>query len=189
MVLASGATGLGSRRCCTGVVRRQRSSADDSAADAWRVFYAESFDSVASYALRLTGGDGPRAEDLVHDAFLAMVRAWRDGRVDRLETGWLIVVVRQRFLNTIRATTREQRRLRLIQGGAATVDGEMNTPMIDLLAGLPDRERAALVLRYVDDLPVAAVADGLGLSVRAAESLLVRAKAHLRKQRTEDRLG
>ena len=171
------------------MVRRHTSSADHGAVDTWRLFYGDSFSDVSAYALRLTGGDRARAEDLVHDAYLAMVRAWNDGRVDRLETGWLIVVVRHRFLNSIRSDQREQRRLRLVHGGATTVEPDQGWPTGDLLVGLPDRERAALVLRYVDDLSVAEVADALGLSVRATESLLVRARAHLRRKREEDRLG
>ncbi|MCW2749321.1 MAG: subfamily polymerase sigma-24 factor [Aeromicrobium sp.] len=160
------------------------------AADMWRGFYARSFGDVAGYALRLTAGDRAAAEDLVHDAYLAMVRAWRDGRVDRLETGWLVVVVRQRFLNNIRSRERESRRLRLVHGGASAASEEPEGSIADLLAGMGERERAALVMRYVDDLSVGEVADGLGLSVRATESLLVRAREKLRRKREEeDRLG
>jgi DNA-directed RNA polymerase specialized sigma24 family protein len=63
-----------------------RSTSEDVKA-LWRGFYAQSFADVAAYALRLTGGRRASAEDLVHDAYLAMVRAWRDGRVDHLDTG------------------------------------------------------------------------------------------------------
>jgi RNA polymerase sigma factor (sigma-70 family) len=45
---------------------------------------------------------------------------------------------------------------------------------------LSDVERAALVLRYIDDLPVSAVAAVLGRSPEATESLLARARRHLR---------
>jgi RNA polymerase sigma-70 factor, ECF subfamily len=45
---------------------------------------------------------------------------------------------------------------------------------------LSDTERAALVLRYIDDMPVAAVAAALGRSPEATESLLARARRHLR---------
>ncbi|MCU1388890.1 MAG: putative polymerase sigma factor, sigma-70 family [Ilumatobacteraceae bacterium] len=160
----------------------------------WRVFYDRSFADVSAYALRLTGGHRATAEDLVHDAYLAMVRAWRDGRVDHLDTGWLIVVVRQRFLNSIRNGRREDRRLRLVHGSPSSVEPSTEESSSDgsiaaLLGGLSDRARAALVMRYVDDLPVAAVADGLGLTVRATESLLVRARGQIRRQQREERHG
>lgn len=50
----------------------------------------------------------------------------------------------------------------------------------DAMRSLPAEQRAAMVLRYVDDLPVAEVARQLGRSVHATESLLARAKATLR---------
>ncbi|MDT9151321.1 sigma-70 region 4 domain-containing protein, partial [Escherichia coli] len=47
------------------------------------------------------------------------------------------------------------------------------------LRALKPQHRVALLLRYVDDLPVAEVARLLGKSVRATESLLVRARSAL----------
>ena len=52
----------------------------------------------------------------------------------------------------------------------------------ELLRTVSDRQRAALVLRYVDDLSVAEVAESLGLTVHATESLLARARGELRRQ-------
>jgi RNA polymerase sigma-70 factor (ECF subfamily) len=128
--------------------------------------------------LRLTGGDAATAEDLVQEAFVGLVRAWRDGRVDRLEIGWLIKVVRQRFLDGVRGRSREDRRLRLAGRRAMA-----------WLERLPSRARAALVLRYVDNLPVGAVAAALGVSTRAAESLLARGRRQLRTIVEEERCG
>jgi DNA-directed RNA polymerase specialized sigma24 family protein len=47
-------------------------------------------------------------------------------------------------------------------------------------------ERAALTVRYLDGLPVAEVAACLGRSVRATETLLVRARAALRQVYREE---
>ena len=52
---------------------------------------------------------------------------------------------------------------------------------------LSDEQRAALVLFHLHDQPIAAVADQLGPSVRATESLLVRARQRLRALVEEDR--
>ena len=49
-----------------------------------------------------------------------------------------------------------------------------------MLADLNPMQRAALTLRYVDDLPVGDVARLLGRSVHATETLLVRAKRAFR---------
>ncbi len=48
------------------------------------------------------------------------------------------------------------------------------------LASLPPRQRAAVVLRYYEDLPEQRVAEILGCSVPAARSLVFRAMETLR---------
>ena len=49
------------------------------------------------------------------------------------------------------------------------------------LARLSDPQRLALTLRYLDGLPVAEVAEHLGRTLRGTETLLVRARAALRR--------
>jgi len=49
------------------------------------------------------------------------------------------------------------------------------------LSRLPAQQRAALVLRYLDGLPVAEVAAHLGRSLHATETLLARSRAALRR--------
>jgi RNA polymerase sigma factor (sigma-70 family) len=60
---------------------------------------------------------------------------------------------------------------RLLDGGKAR----------ETLARLAPQHRAALTLRYLDDLPVRKVAQHLGRSVHATESLLVRARHAFRR--------
>ena len=62
-----------------------------------------------------------------------------------------------------------------------------NSVAIDVLARLTPMHRLVLVLHYVDDLSVADVALAIGRSVRACESLLVRARRALDENLTEDR--
>lgn len=50
----------------------------------------------------------------------------------------------------------------------------------DALASLPDRQRAAIVLTYYEQLSNAAAAELMALNVKAFESLLVRARTALR---------
>ena len=50
-----------------------------------------------------------------------------------------------------------------------------------VLDGLSPQHRAALTLRYVDDLPVPQVAALLQRTVHATEALLVRARAAFRR--------
>ena len=48
--------------------------------------------------------------------------------------------------------------------------------MLSALERLPDRQRAALVLRYLDEFSVTEVADAMDLTYTAVESLLARGR-------------
>lgn len=137
------------------------------------------------YASRLTGGERARTQDLVQDTYVHLLERVRDGRIDptTIEIGWLVTSCRQRFLDELRRRRRADERERRA-GGPTIVGAHHDVPptgaAIDALAGLSDEHRTVLVLRYVDDLAVADIARALDRSVRATESLLVRARAALR---------
>lgn len=142
-------------------------------------FYDHAFTPAYRYAARLTRGDRPSAEDLVQDAFVRLVSAARAGDIDEVGVGWLITTIRRRFVDRLRSVDRESRRLRLVAEPDSMVDVRASRAEA-VLDGLSDRERTALIFRYVDDLPVADVAEMLGTTVRATESLLQRAKRNAR---------
>jgi RNA polymerase sigma-70 factor (ECF subfamily) len=60
-------------------------------------------------------------------------------------------------------------------------DLETRARLARALARLPERQRLAVLLRYDVDLPVRDVAAALGTSEHAAESLLARGLATLRR--------
>ena len=135
------------------------------------------------YASRLTGGDRFRSAELVQDAYFELLRRVRAGELREVGPGWVVVTIRHRFLDGVRNREREERRLRLVWSRPDAPETQP-TPGGSVLDGaaLSDRERAALTLRYVDDLPVADVAAAIGTTVRATESLLARAKARVRAE-------
>ena len=140
-------------------------------------FYNATIGDAHRYASRLVGSDGARAEDLVQDVYLGLLRSAKAGSLKEVGVGWVLVAIRHRFLDGLRGADREERRLRLVWSRAAAETSEVEIAG-GVLSGvqLNDRERAALILRYVDDLPVAEVAAALGTTVRGAESLLARAR-------------
>ena len=144
--------------------------------------YRATFHEVYRYAAMLCGADRSAAEDLVHDVYLATLKAVRRGAVTELSVGYLTTAVRHRFLDRVRSAQREERRLRLV---SSTPEPD-TVSMPPQLKDLPDRERAILVLRYVDDLTMADSAAALGISVDAAESLAARAIRRLRRQEARD---
>lgn len=151
---------------------------DVSSQQGFMACYSATLPEVFRYAAMLCGSDRALAEDVVQDVYLATLSSARDGRVSELSIGYLVVAVRHRHLDRLRSASRESRRLRLVASSPEAIDQFVPS----LLASLPERERTALVLRYVDDLPVAQVAKELGVGTRAAESLLARATRRLRNQ-------
>lgn len=145
-------------------------------------FYDAAFDDVYRCAARLTWGDRSVAEDLLQEAFVRLVRSVRSGDVTTVGVGWMITTVRRIHIDGLRARDREQRRLRAVASSPSPSTSGTEIP--SMLDGLNDRERAAVILRYVDDLSVAEVAELMGDSTRATESLLQRAKRKVRNTRS-----
>ena len=143
--------------------------------------YERTVDELYRYASRLTGNDRAAAEELVQDTYLVLVRQVREGTAQPVDIGWLIVTCRSRFLDGVRS--RRRRANREVDFARRAVPSETSHGRaVDALSLLPVAQRAAMVLRYVDDLSVPEVARVLGRSVHATESLLARGRAAIRSQ-------
>jgi RNA polymerase sigma-70 factor, ECF subfamily len=146
--------------------------------------YDRALPEVYGYLLARCG-QRALAEDLTAETFLAAVRAEAGGGAPTT-VPWLIGTARHKLVDHWRRLEREQRSLRLLGGGTQT-DDPWDVELDALRAGevldrLSPQHRAALTLRYVDDLPVPRVAALLGRTVHATEALLVRARTAFRRQ-------
>jgi RNA polymerase sigma-70 factor (ECF subfamily) len=143
--------------------------------------YRHSVRDVYSY-LASRVGDRSTAEDLTQEVFIAGAR--RFGAGNEVDTAWLIAVARHKLVDHWRARSREDRKLALVHVSDSRHEGP--NPSVDVeaataaLAELNPTYRAALVLRHVDDLPVAEVAAHLGRTVEATEQVLTRARTAFR---------
>lgn len=142
----------------------------DSAREA---LYRRDRERLVRLAYLLTGSQAV-AEELVQEAFLA---TW-----DRLSFvaspgGY----VRQSVVNLAR---RHHRRAEVEQRHAPRPPGAHLDPEVDetwqALWRLPSRQRTALVLRYYEDLDLAAIASTMGCRLGTAKSLVHRGLASLR---------
>lgn len=135
------------------------------------------------YLVRLTGGDRQAAEDLVQEACLELVRSVRAEPTLELGVGWMIVVGRRRYLDRVRSDLRESRRMQEVGESPTWTEPDWSavegSEVLDCLGAVSAAQRVALVLRYVDDLSVAEVAELIGRSVAATESLLARGRRAL----------
>jgi RNA polymerase sigma-70 factor (ECF subfamily) len=139
-------------------------------------------------------GSAAVAEDLTSDTFLSAVDAVRRDRVPDLTVAWLIGVARHKLVDHWRRREREDRGLKAVAPSPddrTVVDDPWEVRLDALLAHrtlarLAPQHRSALTLRYLDGLPVVAVADHLGRTLHATEALLVRARAAFRRAYSED---
>jgi RNA polymerase sigma-70 factor (ECF subfamily) len=146
--------------------------------------YDRALPQVYGYLRRRCESQGT-AEDLSAETFLAAVAAVRRPDPPPIDVAWLIGVARHKLVDHWRRTARESRNLRLAIQEAdlddpwdAELDALRARAVLDLLG---PHHRAVLTLRYLDDLPVAEVADLIGRTLHATEALLVRARTAFRR--------
>lgn len=140
-------------------------------------------------ALRLAyllAGDREAAEDAVAEAFARTFEKWRAGAVEHVGP-YLRRAVHNQVKNQRRSQARLRRheeRRRADERGAATLAGRTAARhgMMELLDRLPQRQRAAIVLRYYEDLSEAQTAAALGCRQGTIKSLVSRGLATLREQ-------
>lgn len=141
---------------------------------------------VYRYAIRLTGGDRAYAEDLVQDACEAALAASQAQFETELSVGWMIVVARRRFIDGLRRQTRFEGTFESLVRRQASPEPDWasvsDSEALACLGRIRPEQRAALVFRYVDDLPVAEVAALMQRSLSATESLLARGRRELARQ-------
>ncbi|WP_027345951.1 SigE family RNA polymerase sigma factor [Hamadaea tsunoensis] len=129
-------------------------------------------------------GDWHLAEDLVQHTFVQLYRHWR-----RVRTETVDAYARRTLLNAYLSSTRRSRWERSVaevpdQPGPDDADGPA-ADVLALLAQLPPRQRAMIVLRHLEDLPVAEVAELFGVSEGSVKSQTSRGLAALRTRLME----
>ena len=142
----------------------------------FEVFFDEYYDEVRR-ALAVALADPVLAEDAAQEAFARAYAQWRSVSVMERPAGWVYVVA-------LRGGRRQRgRRIEPPAPGPEPdpignfLDREELEPM---LLRLPERQRVAVVLRYLADLPLADVAAAMGCAVGTVKSTLHAALSRLR---------
>ncbi len=151
--------------------------------------------ALFGYAYVLTG-DTHEAEDLLQESLVRTFRTNR--RISHIDTAHAYVkrAISTAFIDRHRRAVARPARAggddgdySLASASAAMPDpAEEVASSLDLHAAiltLPPRERACVVLRYLDDLPVAGVASELGLAVGTVKRYLSDGVAQLRNITTD----
>jgi RNA polymerase sigma-70 factor (sigma-E family) len=131
----------------------------------------------------LLTGDRMLAEDLVQEAFVRVVGRFRHLRVPDAFEAYL----RRTIVNLHTSQLRRRRLERAYLEREGRAEASTTNPDIDAreelwreVLALPPRQRAAVVLRFYEDLSERETADALGCSPSAAKSLVARAMQTLR---------
>ena len=121
--------------------------------------------------------DRGRAEEVTQDGFVRLYQRWPQAvSYDHL-VAWVRKVVVRDAIRRAQRERRQQPALVLVDGG--TTD---RLPDLDLLAALgelPPRQRAAVVLFYLEDRPVDEIADLMQVSPSTVKQHLFQARSRL----------
>lgn len=153
-------------------------------------------DALYGLALRLTGGDAARSEDLVQDAVLKAYRAWGDFRLGTNCRAWLMTILRNTFINEFRSQQRRPASVefdevadRSVFADAAAEDPAggfferiIDAEVIAAIDDLPEDFRVAVVLSDLEGLSYQEVSEIMGIPVGTVKSRLFRARKRLQAQ-------
>jgi RNA polymerase sigma-70 factor (ECF subfamily) len=144
--------------------------------DAYAVFFRSEYRSVVRTA-SLIVRDPQRAEDLAQDAFVQLYRHWTKVCSYERPDAWVRRI-------TIRLAVRDlerSRRRRSLEPAAPppATAASVDVDVLDAVRRLPSMQRAAIALFYLEDLPVAQIADLLGISVSTCTVHLTRGRRRL----------
>lgn len=155
--------------------------------------------SIYRFSVRYTG-DESLAEDVAQEVFLRLFLHAKKYTTGRSFKTWLFTIARNVSIDLARPYShrksssshfgddpaREDFTPELIVNGSPTQEDRMaarerQQMMVELLQDLPEKQRAAIILKYYEEMSTKEIAVVLGKSVSSVESLLARAKQNLAK--------
>jgi RNA polymerase sigma-70 factor, ECF subfamily len=149
-------------------------------------FYRKHVAEVYQYALAVLGNSAD-AEDVTQQTFLNAYRAFQRGGQPTKPHNWLIKIAHNVCRMRWRQSGRRPHEVPLENApepAAPEHDGNLSLDeVLTELARLPFNQRAAVVMREVEDRSYAEIAEVLGVTVPAVEALLFRARGSLRARR------
>jgi RNA polymerase sigma-70 factor, ECF subfamily len=174
-------------------------------ADAFRSLFEKYSGAVTRFASSFTGTHA-RAEELAQEVFVQVYRARERYEPRAKFSTWLYTIAHNLCLNEVRRYEYRGRVESLDQedpasglprshgmadpdapeGESVASGRELDARIRDLLAGLPESQRVALLLSRVEELRYREIGEVLGCSEQAVKSLIFRATRALREGLKED---
>jgi RNA polymerase sigma-70 factor (ECF subfamily) len=155
---------------------------------AFERMYQKHAGDVYRYALVVLRNEAD-AEDVTQTTFLNAYRAYARGERPRTPQNWLIAIAhnvcRQRFRQSQRRPNEVELNEELARGESEEDERVSAEDIRRALGHLAFNQRAALVMRELEGRSYQEIAEILGLSVSAVETLIFRARRSLREQLEE----
>lgn len=144
-------------------------------------FFAAVLPKAVNAARRITGNLAA-AEDAASEALAKAYLSWPKLRHLPYREAWLLRVVTNEAIGSVRKQARRERILRRQPPPAPDDPADDRRQVVDQVRRLPDRQREVVTLRYYADLSTDEVAMALGISAGTVKSHLHRALQTLRDQ-------
>ncbi|MDF3028807.1 MAG: polymerase, sigma-24 subunit, subfamily [Fluviicola sp.] len=134
------------------------------------------------------------AEEITQDVFLAAYKSLDKFRNESNHSTWLYRIAINKSLDFLKAKRRKKRFFWFTNELTENDSVEFNHPgvlienkeetafIFSCMDQLPDNQKTALILNKIEQLPVMEIAGIMGLSAKAVESLIQRAKINLSKK-------
>lgn len=133
----------------------------------------------------LSSAVGPvEAEDCFQETFMAALRAYPRLRADSNLKAWILTIANRKALDAHRGRARRPlaiENLDALEERVAQPAALVDQDLWEAVGELPSRQRSAVVLRFVADLPHREIAEAIGCSEDAARRSLHEGLSKLRK--------
>ncbi|HEX3866805.1 MAG TPA: sigma-70 family RNA polymerase sigma factor [Gemmatimonadaceae bacterium] len=154
-----------------------------------RQIYGDTIDALYRFASHRCGGDRQLAEDVTQEVWLRAVRDWRRNGLPGNPLAWLMAVARNLILNQLRRrqsvsldSVSPAEILAAVEDNRVSDSVEIATAVAQALLRLPEGEARLLETFHYDKIKMSQLAETYGISERAVEGRLRRARERLRRE-------
>jgi RNA polymerase sigma-70 factor (ECF subfamily) len=157
---------------------RPRAGRSDEPDDVFETLFRRELGPISRTAFLIVG-DWEVAREIVQDTFVEVLRHWEKVKEMESPGGWARRVA---IRKATRARRRDGRRLALLRAVTPSPVGAADLADLDVhraLLALPSRQRAAIALYYLEDLPVSEIAAQLGCGEVTVRTHLARGRKAL----------
>ncbi|HEX4683428.1 MAG TPA: sigma-70 family RNA polymerase sigma factor [Gemmatimonadaceae bacterium] len=154
-----------------------------------RRIYGDTIDALYGYVSRRCGGVRQLAEDVTQEVWLRAVHDWRRNGAPDKPIAWLTTVARNLILNHVRRregialdALSPMQILDALDNDTAAESAEIAMAVNEALTRMPQAEARLLESFHYDHCRMSQLAQAYGVSERAIEGRLRRARQRLRRE-------